>query len=226
MKRRALAIFDLDYTLLEGDSEELWARFLFRQGLVDAAFVGRIEAFYRDYEAGQLDFRVYEEFLLGPLTVRPAEVLLELRRVCLDELRKFIRPKMIARVELHRQENAQLVLITACNSFLAEPLAELLGFAEVICSQVELVDGEYTGRTCGVPAFRHGKVIRLAGWLRDHPFSLAGSWCYGDSYNDLPLLELVDHPVMVAPDAKLRKHGLERGWELLEREGREVMSNE
>ena len=216
MKAATLALFDLDYTLLDGDSEELWARHLFQQGVVDAAFVDRIEVFYRDYELGILNFNAYEQFLLGPLAVLPADRLFDLRADYLKAIQMLVRPKMLERVEWHRRERCEIVMITASNSFLAEPIARMLGFANLICTQVETENGQFTGRTRNVPAFQYGKVIRLAEWMREKGLGLAGSWCYSDSYNDLPLLELVDHAVMVTPDMKLRQKGVERGWELLE----------
>jgi len=216
MSPRTLALFDLDYTLLEGDTEELWARFLHRQGLVDGNFVLTIEAFYRQYDQGALDFPVYEEFLLGPLAGLPMHFLSALRDDFLKELRQMLRPGMLDRLERHRRDNCKALLVTAANSFLAEPVARLLGFSDLICTQIETSNGKLTGRIGRMPAFRQGKVVLLAEWLRENKISLKDSWGYSDSHNDLPLLELVDHPVMVTPDPFLRAYGLERGWELLE----------
>ncbi len=216
MHIKPLVLFDLDYTLLEGDSEELWARHLLAEHVVDDGFFERIEAFYQDYRRGTLEFDRYEQFLLGPLAVQPLERLLDLRKDYLETIRRAVRPTLMDRIAGHRSDGCELVLVTACNSFLAEPIASMLGFANLICTQVETQAGHFTGRTCQVPAFRYGKVIRLAEWMREHRLGLAGSWCYSDSYNDLPLLELVDYPVMVTPDPELRQHGLAAGWELLD----------
>ena len=216
MKQRTLALFDLDYTLLEADSEELWSRYLFEKQVVDAAFVARIGKFYEQYERGSLDLVRYQEFLLAPLASNPLAEMVRLRESFLEVLQDTVRPYMRERLDWHRAEKHELLLITATNSFLARPIAEMLDFPNLICTQAELRDGRFTGRVSGVAAFQYGKVIRLAAWLRDNKLSLKGSWCYSDSHNDLPLMTLVDNPVMVGPDDRLRQYGVARGWELCE----------
>jgi len=216
VKQRTLALFDLDYTLLEADSEELWSRYLFEKQVVDAAFVARIGKFYEQYERGSLDLVRYQEFLLAPLASNPLAEMVRLRESFLEVLQDTVRPYMRERLDWHRAEKHELLLITATNSFLARPIAEMLDFPNLICTQAELRDGRFTGRVSGVAAFQYGKVIRLAAWLRDNKLSLKGSWCYSDSHNDLPLLTLVDNPVMVGPDDRLRQYGVARGWELCE----------
>ena len=216
LKQQTLALFDLDYTLLDADSEELWCRYLFKNQIVDAAFVAGIQAFYWQYELGILDLYKYQEFLLAPLVLNPPAEMLKLRESFLEWVREVVRPDMLERVSWHRMQKHELVMITATNSFIAEPIAYMLGFSNLICTHAEVDDGCFTGKITGVAPFQYGKVIRLAAWLREKKLSLKGSWCYSDSHNDLPMLGLVDHPVMVRPDDTLRQYGLERGWQIFE----------
>lgn len=226
MKPQTLAIFDLDYTLLEADSEALWCKYLFGLQVVDAAFIARIETFYRQYEEGNLDLHPYQAFLLGPLVLNQSREMFRLRQGYLELIRTLARPAMLEQVDWHRTEKHTLVLVTATNSFLAKPIAQLLGFSNLICTQLETKNGRFTGKISGVPAFQYGKVIRLTAWLQEKKLSLKGSWFYSDSHNDLPLLKMVDHPVMVTPDDILKRYGLERGWRIFERDDRETFHEE
>jgi HAD superfamily hydrolase (TIGR01490 family) len=213
---KAIALFDLDYTLLDVDSEEYWSNFLFKQGLVPHSFVERIEAYYRDYDAGNLDFTAYEEFLLSSLVAIPGNDLAVIKQSYLAEIATKIRPWMRERVDWHLAQGHELVLITAANEFLAEGISDLLRFTNMICTRVEKSDGRYTGKITGTPAFKIGKVTLLTEWLAQRQESLSGSWGYSDSFNDLPLLSIVENPVAVRPDARLRAHALLHGWGLLE----------
>lgn len=205
-----LAIFDLDFTLLEGDSEWLWAEFLLAQGLVGEDFIAQIEAYYRDYEAGTLDFDAYERFLLAPQTQLSPQRLTNLRAAYLLEvIRPRLRPWMLQRVDWHRAQGHTLLLITASNASLAAPIARLLQFPHLICTQIT------DGHPLGTPAFRAGKVTLLNDWLAQHQQTLTGSWGYSDSHNDLPLLQQVSRPVAVRPDPVLRRHAAQTGWEIL-----------
>jgi HAD superfamily hydrolase (TIGR01490 family) len=210
-----VAIFDLDYTLLEGDSESLWSHFLFEQGLVGSDFVARIETYYHDYEMGQLDIYEYEEFLLHPLTLFSFDVLFNLRKEYLKRISQFIRQQMVERVKWHQAQGHILLMVTASNSFIAEPLADLLGFPNLICTFVEKDGDRFTGKLTGIPAFRVGKLLRLEIWLYQHGLTLTNSWGYSDSHNDLPILELVDNPVAVSPDSFLKAHAHRNGWEVI-----------
>jgi HAD superfamily hydrolase (TIGR01490 family) len=123
---------------------------------------------------------------------------------------------MLQHVDWHRGQGHELVLITAANHFLAEAIAKKLQLQNIICTQAEIKQGKFTGKIKGVPAFQEGKVTLLAEWLREKQMTLDGSWGYSDSHNDLPLLNLVENPVAVRPDAKLRSHALLHGWRLLD----------
>lgn len=205
-----LAIFDLDFTLLEGDSEWLWSEFLLAQGLVGEDFTARIEQYYRDYESGNLDFDTYERFLLSPQTRISPQQFSDLRAAYLLEvIRPRLRRWMMERVDWHRTQGHTLLLVTASNASLAGPIARLLQFPHLICTQIE------NGHPVGTPAFRTGKVTLLQAWLKERGETLAGSWGYSDSHNDLPLLQQVSHPVAVCPDPVLRGHALQSGWQIL-----------
>lgn len=210
-----VAIFDLDYTILNGDSEAIWSRFMFDKGLVGTDFVARIEDYYRDYERGDLNIIEYEEFLLQPLTLHPLETLYQLRSEYLERIRQLIHPAMVERINWHRAQGHTLLLITASNSFIAEPIASLLGFPHLICTLIEQDGKQITGKLAGIPAFRAGKVQRLETWLCQQGLTLKGSFCYSDSHNDLPLLELVDYPVVVSPGSFLKAHAENHGWEII-----------
>ncbi len=211
-----VAIFDMDFTMLNADSEATWSRFLHERGVVPESFVRRIDEFYVDYDNGVLDFTAYIEFLLHPLSEHPLETLQELRADYLHHMEQFIRPQMVARVQKHTADGYRCLLISAANSFLAEPLAEKLGFRDLVCTRAEFVNGAYTGKITGIPAFRDGKVKNLQLWLAEHGLTLENSYGYGDSQNDLPILTQTTHPAAVTPDATLRKYALEHGWEIID----------
>ena len=211
-----IALFDLDYTLLEGDSERLWSEFLAEQGVVDHKFVNQIVGYYKDYEIGRLDIQAYETFLLQPIL---SLSLLELTLLCTRYLRAIrirLRPFMLERLAWHRTQGHILVLITATNSLLAEAIVSLLDIPYLISTGIEIENGRPTGKLAGIPAYREGKVQRLETWLEENHQSLAGSWGYSDSHNDLPLLQRVTRPVAVKPDSILRAYALEQGWMVMD----------
>ncbi len=212
-----LAIFDLDNTLLSGDSDYLWGRHLAELGVVDApSYEAANRRFYEDYEAGRLDIMAFLAFSLRPLAENdPAE----LARWRADFIERRIRPLIgqPARdlVESHRQAGDTLLIITATNRFVTEPIAALFGIEHLIATEPEQRDGRFTGEVAGMPSFREGKIARLRDWLAHTGESLAGATFYSDSHNDLPLLELVDHPVAVDPDEALRAHAERAGWPII-----------
>lgn len=212
-----LAIFDLDNTLLGGDSDYLWGRYLAENGIVDSqSYHDTNLAFYRDYQAGQLDINAFLEFVFEPLAKNNMQDLLNWRA---DYLQQKIMPIILSKglelIEQHRQQGDTLLIITATNSFLTTPIAEQLGIVNLIATDPEIRNGRYTGRVEGVPSFQHGKVIRLQHWLAEHRQDLDGSHFYSDSHNDLPLLEQVDIPIAVDPDDKLAAVAQQRGWKTL-----------
>jgi HAD superfamily hydrolase (TIGR01490 family) len=212
---KPLALFDLDYTLLEGDSEFMWSRFMSDQKLVGPDFMKRISAYYQDYDEGRLDIHEYQAFLLRPLTLFSPADRVRLRSEYLETVRAVIRPGMMREVQRHRDEGYVTLLISASNSFVVEPIAGMLGFTDLICTKIKRDGENYTTELDGVPAFREGKVRRLQDWLAGKMMTLSESWGYSDSFNDLPLLEMVANPVAVTPDPRLDQHARQEGWKIL-----------
>lgn len=217
---RRLAVFDLDHTLLSGDSDVLWCDFLLRRGELDrASFEARNDEVERAYRAGAISAQAFTEFYLSTLAGRAHRALLGLRE---DYLRECIVPRIPASsralVQAHRGAGDLVVLSTATNRFLVELTAPELGFEHLIATEPELVDGVFTGRTQGVLNMREGKPVRLRDWLTEQglaPDALAAATAYSDSINDLALLQAVARPVAVDPDAKLHTHALACGWRVL-----------
>jgi HAD superfamily hydrolase (TIGR01490 family) len=212
-----LAIFDLDNTLIGGDSDNLWGKFLCDEGLVDGeGFAQRNDQFYQDYQRGELDILAYLRFALGPLKGRPPEVLADwharFMRSCIEPI---MLPRASALLDDHRERGHELLIITATNAFITRPIADALDVEHLLASDAEIVDGLYTGEPSGVPCYHEGKVIRLKSWLLDTGHSLDGAWFYSDSHNDLPLLEIVDNPVAVDPDERLRARAAQMGWPVI-----------
>jgi HAD superfamily hydrolase (TIGR01490 family) len=217
----ALAIFDLDNTLLAGDSDHLWGQFLVAQGLEDGTEFARAnDAFYRDYQEGSLDIDAFLRFSLRPLRDHPPELLESLRaRFVRECIAPLMLPAARALVDRHRAAGDTLLIITASNTFITAPTAALFGVPHLIATDPEVHEGRFTGAVSGIPSFQAGKVARLEVWLAAQGESLAGSSFYSDSHNDLPLLERVDRPVAVDPDAVLREAALARGWDILSLRG-------
>ena len=212
-----LAIFDLDHTLLAGDSDHAWGEFLIREQVVDGASYRREnDRYYGQYQAGTLDIHAYLAFALQPLTrFAPAELQAMHRRFMQTDILPMITPKARALLADHRARGHRLVIITSTNRFVTAPIAAELGVADLLATEPELRDDRYTGAVSGVPCFRDGKVTRLKAWLAQTDESLADSWCYSDSHNDLPILELAAHPVAVDPDPTLKRVAEARGWSII-----------
>lgn len=217
-----LAIFDLDNTLLAGDSDYLWGQFLADKRLVDPV---RHECenrrFYEEYKAGTLDIHEFLEFQLRPLARIPATTLELLRTEFLSEkIVPIVLPQAVSLLESHRANGNVRVIISATNRFITSPIATLLGVDHLIATDPEIIDGAFTGKIAGIPCFREGKVTRLWKWMREHAYNLQDSWFYSDSHNDIPLLEKVTHPVAVDPDPTLLQHAELKDWEIISlREG-------
>jgi HAD superfamily hydrolase (TIGR01490 family) len=216
-----LAIFDLDNTLLAGDSDYLWGTFLTDQGIVDREEYDREnERFYREYQEGCLDIFEFLRFSLRPLRDNRPEDLERWRRDFLREkIDPIILPAAKKLVEHHRDAGDQLLIITATNEFVTAPIAARLDIPNLIATVPEQADGRYTGEVVGTPSFQDGKVTRLLEWLEGNGADLAGSTFYSDSHNDIPLLERVDKPVAVDPDEHLSRYAREQGWPLISLRG-------
>lgn len=213
----ALAIFDLDNTLLAGDSDYLWGVYLGEVGAVDRAFYEREnQRFYREYREGRLDIYEFLRFSLRPLKEHdPARLSAWREQFLRERIDPIILPRARALVDHHRALGDTLVIITATNEFVTAPIAARFGVEHLIATIPERVDGHYTGEVTGIPSYRDGKVRRLGDWLEGRSLTLAGSTFYSDSHNDLPLLERVDHPVAVDPDGQLLETAQRRGWRVL-----------
>lgn len=210
----ALAIFDLDNTLLGGDSDHAWGEFLVDQKLVDEGTYRQAnDRFLDQYQNGTLDILEYLAFALQPLTLHPLEKLHALREQFVAEhIEPLMLPAAAALLDHHRGRGDTLLIITATNRFITEPIATRLGVDHLLATDPEIKDGRYTGRVAGTPCFQSGKVERLQHWLEQSAQNLEGAWFYSDSHNDLPLLEAVPHPVAVDPDPILEETALKRGW--------------
>ena len=215
----SLAIFDLDNTLLRGDSDHAWGEFLVEQGAVDRErFASENNRYYAAYLAGTLDiYEFLEQHQLRPLAEHDRATLERWRTEFVrTKIAPLITPAARALVEQHRARGDTLLIITATNRFITAPIAEAFGIPHLIATEPEEVNGEFTGKVTGVPSYREGKVERLSEWLNDRHESLDDSWFYSDSHNDLPLLNLVDHPVAVNADETLADYARTRGWTIIE----------
>jgi len=212
-----LALFDLDDTLLGGDSDYEWGRFLVDRGVVDATVYERENRrFYAQYEAGTLDIYEFARFAYEPLAANLPATLDRWRAAYIEErIAPLILPRGRALIEQHRDAGRVPVIITSTNRFVAEPIAQALRVEHLLASEPEFIDGRYTGELAGIPCFREGKVARLHAWLEQWGFDLNDSWFYSDSHNDLPLLEQVSHPVAVDADETLTAHARIRGWPII-----------
>lgn len=214
----ALALFDLDNTLLRGDSDYAWGQFLVENHIVDGeAYRRENERYYAQYHEGTLDIMEFLAFALRPLSRHDRATLDGWhRRYMQSKVLPMITPDARALVEKHRTRGDTLMIITATNRFVTAPIAQEFGVPWLLATEPEECDGRFTGRVAGIPCFREGKVQRLNAWLAEHGMTLDGSHFYSDSHNDLPLLEKVSRPVAVNPDPVLQQTARARGWPVIE----------
>lgn len=214
-RNNKIALFDLDNTLLDGDSDYMWGKFLADKGMVDAhRYNTQNEKFYKDYREGSLDINEFLRFALQPLSEHSMDTLVALRQQYTDEyVEPMILPKALALIERHRRSGHELLIITATNRFVTEPIAARFGIANLLATEPEKVNGRFTGGVAGLPCFQEGKIQRFHNWLLERHIADAETWFYSDSYNDLPLLSEVDHPVAVDADARLADVAKQRDWQ-------------
>lgn len=215
----SLAIFDLDNTLLRGDSDHAWGEFLVERQAVDLVrFKADNDRYYQAYVDGTLDiFEFLEQHQLRPLAQYDRARLEDWRREFMPaKILPMILPAARALVERHRRRGDTLLIITATNSFITAPIAREFGIEHLLATEPEEIDGRFTGKVQGTPCYREGKLERLNAWLTRHHGTLDDSWFYSDSHNDLPLLGAVTHPVAVNPDAVLARHAQDHGWPVLQ----------
>jgi len=220
-----LVLFDLDNTLIAGDSDVAWTQLLIEKNALDpSAQETRNLVFYEQYKTGTLDIHEFLDFQLAPLTQYSRAQL----DVWHDEfMARYIRPMMTpaarALVAEHLQSDALVAMVTATNSFIAWPIAREFGIVHLVATIPAQENGVFTGKTRGIPAFKSGKIARVEAWLESMSLNLGcfdQSWFYSDSHNDLPLLQQVTHPVAVDPDEILRAIASEQGWEILTLHGK------
>jgi len=213
----ALALFDLDNTLLAGDSDYLWGCFLASKGLVDKHIYEEANLrFYEDYKQGTLDIHEFLSFALSPLAENNAGDLHTMHEEFMQEhIKPIMNPAGKDKVEEHRSHGDHLVIITATNSFVTGPIASAFGINDLIATEPEMLNGQYTGKIDGIPCFQEGKITKLNDWLKTSDMDLEGSYFYSDSHNDLPLLQQVTTPVAVDPDEQLRAHAQKNHWEIV-----------
>ena len=212
----ALALFDLDNTLLADDSDFLWGCFLVEKDLVDkATYDAANQRFYTEYKQGTLDIFEFLTFSLKPLTQFSMQQLGELHAEFMEKhIRSAMTEKGLSQIQYHRDKGDITVIITATNSFVTGPIAKAFNVDDLIATDPEIIDGKYTGQVSGTPCFQGGKITRLNQWLENTSHNLKGSTFYSDSHNDIPLLELVTIPIAVDPDDELRAIAKKQNWEI------------
>jgi len=210
----ALVIFDLDNTLIAGDSDHAWGEFLVERKIVDAEYYqAKNDQFFKDYQSGGLVIEEYLAFALEPLANNNLDDLLAWREAFIAEkILPLMLPKAKALIEKHRKQGDYLLIITATNHFVTERIAQLLEVDDLIATEPEKNNQGFTGNISGTPSFKEGKITRLNEWLETHNHSMTGSYFYSDSHNDLPLLKLVDNPIAVDPDDTLEAYCEKNNW--------------
>jgi HAD superfamily hydrolase (TIGR01490 family) len=212
-----IALFDLDNTLIAGDSDYLWGCFLVEQGIVDGKlYESENQRFYDQYKVGELDIHEFLDFQLRPLAEHSMETLERWRSQYIEEkIAPILLPRAEELIDRHRQAGDTLVIITATNRFITGPIAGLYKIQHLLATEPEIINDRYSGDITGIPCFQDGKVLQLEAWLGSNRQSLDDSWFYSDSHNDLPLLNRVSHPVAVDPDEILEQHASEHDWPVI-----------
>ncbi len=210
-----LAIFDLDNTLIGGDSDYLWGEFLCDEGIITdrESFQKMNDYFYHQYEIGELDIYAWAEFSFKVLSEHSFDKLNQLRK---DFMETKIRPIFLEKaqncIDNHKKNGDSVLVITASNTFVTQPIVEMYGIEHLLATEPEFVSGRFTGKVSGIPCFQSGKIDNLMPWLEKNNENLIGSYFYSDSHNDLPLLELVDNPVAINGDPILIAAANDNGW--------------
>lgn len=215
----SLALFDLDNTLLGGDSDHAWGEFLIAEGLVEASTHQLAnDQFYKQYQAGTLDIHDYVRFTIGPVLHFSMAELALLHARFMDG---FVKPMVLVKarelVAKHKDQGDQCIIMTATNAFITAPIAAEFGIEVLLATDLAIENGHYTGEIAGIPCFQSGKVDRLNAWLaqQESAFTMDRSCFYTDSINDLPLLEKAGRAIAVDPDPKLKQVSQDQGWEII-----------
>ena len=212
---KKLVIFDLDNTLLNGDSDRNWGEFLSEKRIVNDDYLLRSEQFYNNYYEGSLDIDGFLDFCLEPLKNNEMDLLLELRVEFIErKIKPIVLPAALTRVQEEMQDN-MVIIATATNDFVTKPIADLFGVENLISTEFEIADGKFTGQVLGSPCFREGKLQKVTDWINLNRYALTESRFYSDSFNDLPLLKKVREAIVVDGDEKLLKEAKKNGWPCL-----------
>ncbi len=211
-----LLIFDLDNTLLAGDSDRNWGIFLSEQQIVDSSYLDESERFYNNYYEGSLDIDGFLSFCLRPLVANDMSVLLGLRDQFIEEKIKPIVTKVGKDlIDKAHSQGKEVIIATATNDFVTRPIADIFDVSVLIATEFEIKNNSFTGNVLGTPCFRDGKLDKVSRWISENNFDLSQASFYTDSFNDLPLLEKVKNPIIVDGDDKLREIGRSNNWECI-----------
>ncbi len=211
-----LLIFDLDNTLLAGDSDRNWGIFLSEQQIVDSSYLDESERFYNNYYEGSLDIDGFLSFCLKPLVANDMSVLLGLRDQFIEEKIKPIVTKVGKDlIDNAHSQGKEVIIATATNDFVTRPIADIFDVSVLIATEFEINNNSFTGNVLGTPCFRDGKLDKVSRWISENNFDLSQASFYTDSFNDLPLLEKVKNPIIVDGDDKLREIGRSNNWECI-----------
>ena len=209
---KKLVIFDLDNTLLNGDSDRNWGEFLSEKKVVNSNYLLRSEQFYNNYYQGSLDIDGFLNFCLEPLKNNKMDVLLELREEFIEKkIKPIVLSDALTKVK-EEMENSRVIIATATNDFVTKPIADLFGIEDLIATEFEIADNKFTGQVLGLPCFREGKLKKVTEWINLNGYALTQSRFYSDSFNDLPLLKKVKEAVVVDGDEKLLMEAKKNGW--------------
>ena len=214
-----LAIYDLDNTLIGGDSDYLWGEFLCDEGIISdrESFQKMNDYFYYQYETGELNIFAWAEFSFKVLSDHSLDELNKLRKDFVDtKIKPILLEKAQGCINNHKEKGDTVLVITASNTFITKPIIEMYGIDHLLATEPEFISGRFTGKVAGIPCFQSGKIDNLMPWLEKNNESLIGSYFYSDSHNDLPLLELVDNPIAVNSDKILSSAAHKNGWPVLD----------
>tara|TARA_B100000073_G_C23686705_1_gene554748 strand:+ start:783 stop:1433 length:651 start_codon:yes stop_codon:yes gene_type:complete len=210
-----LTIFDLDNTLLSGDSDRAWGQYIVEKQIVSDKFLLESENFYNSYYDGNLDIHSFLDFCLKPLMENEWSDLIELRKGFIEnKIKPMILNKAVEAVELSKSKGP-VVIATATNSFVTRPIADLFGIKNLIATEFIVKDNKFTGEVDGVPCFREGKVQKVEEWVKENGYSLLDATFYSDSFNDLPLLQKVKTAIVVDGDDKLIEKAKHNEWQCI-----------
>ena len=210
-----LTIFDLDNTLLAGDSDRAWGQYIVEKEIVSDDFLIESEKFYNSYYEGDLDIDGFLAFCLKPLTENKLSELFELRKGFIEEKIKPMMLEEAVRTVKQKKSEGPVIIATATNSFVTRPIADLFEIKDLIATEFIIKDNEFTGEVDGIPCFREGKVKKVEEWVKANGYDLSSATFYSDSFNDLPLLQKVETAIVVDGDDKLIEQAKNNDWECI-----------